>query len=165
MPFDVANAINSAKDSIALINPYFMPTPIISKAIKKALKDGVKVSIVLSEKGDIPMVPGVALRGGYRLMKKGADIHMFTGGFNHSKVMCIDGKYCTIGSTNLNSRSLRYDYEANIFVFGEEETEELNRYIELDKKESYLLTEEKYKSLSWWKRFCSWAASLLTPFL
>ena len=160
-----ANAINSAKDSIVLINPYFMPTPIISKAIKKALKDGVKVSIVLSEKGDIPMVPGVALRAGYRLMKKGADIHMFTGGFNHSKVMCIDGKYCTIGSTNLNSRSLRYDYEANIFVFGEEETEELNRYIELDKKESYLLTEEKYKSLSWWKRFCNWAASLLTPVL
>lgn len=159
------NAINAAKDSIVLINPYFMPTSSIKKALKKALKDGVKVSIVISEKGDIPMTPEGTWRAGYKMMKRGAEVHVYTGGFNHSKVMCIDGKFCTIGSANLNSRSLRYDYETNLFVFGKEDTDELNRCIELDKKESYLMTKENYKQRSWWKRFTGWVASLVTPFM
>ena len=160
-----ANAINAAKDSITLISPYFMPTPIVLKAIKKALKDSVKVSILISEEGDIPFTPEGTWRAGYKLMKRGADVYIFTGGFNHSKVMCVDGKFCTIGSANLNSRSMRYDYETNIFVFGKEDSEELYRCIETEKQSSYLLTKEKYKQRSLWRRFCGWLASLLTPFM
>ena len=88
---------------------------------------------------------------------------MYTGGFNHSKVMCIDGKFCTIGSANLNSRSLMYDYETNLFIFGKEDTDELQHYIELDKQRSYRLTKEIYKKRSWWKRFNGWLISLVIP--
>ena len=160
-----ANAINSAKDSLIIVNPYFMPTPIIMKSIKKAISDGVKVSILISEKSDIPMVPDVVWHTANKLMKRGAEIYVYTGGFNHSKVMSVDGKFYTLGSTNLNSRSLRYDYETNIFVFGKDDTDELNRYIDLDKKNGYILTKEKYKERSWWRRFCGWVSSLLIPFL
>lgn len=160
-----ANAINSAKDSIILINPYFLPTPIIRKALDKAIDDGVKVTIIISEKSDIPSIPEGVWRVGYQLMKRGAEVYIFTGGFNHSKVMCIDGKFCTIGSANLNSRSLMYDYETNLFIFGKEDTDELQHYIELDKAQSYRLTKEIYKKRSWWKRFNGWLISLVIPFV
>lgn len=160
-----ANAIHAAKDSIILVNPYFIPTPIIRNALEKAIDDGVKVSIVISEKGDIPMVPDGVWRVGYQLMKRGAKVYMYTGGFNHSKVMCVDGKYCTIGSANLNSRSLMYDYETNLFVIGNEDCRELYELIEDDTENSYLLTKEKYKERSCWRRFCGWLVTLVTPFM
>ena len=160
-----ANAIHAAKDSIILVNPYFIPTPIIRKALEKAIDDGVEVSIVISEKGDIPMVPDGVWRVGYQLMKRGAKVYMYTGGFNHAKAMCVDGKYCTIGSANLNSRSLMYDYETNLFIVGKEDCRELYELIEDDTENSYLLTKEKYKERSCWSRFCGWLVTLLTPFM
>ena len=160
-----ANAINSAKDSVVIVNPYFLPLKVVRKAIKKAIDDGVKVDIMLTAKGDIPFVPDGVWRLGYKLMKRGANVYMYDGGFNHSKVMCVDGKYMTVGSTNLNSRSLRYDYETNLFVFGKEDTRELYDVIEADKKESFLLTKEIYKERSWWRRFCGFFVVLLTPIM
>lgn len=158
-----ANAIHSAKDSIILVNPYFLPMPLLRRALEKAIDDGVKVKIILSEKSDIKMIPEGVWRAGYQFMKRGAEVYMFTGGFNHAKAMCIDGKFCTIGSANFNSRSLRYDYEANIFIFNKEETAKLYRMLQEDMKKSYLLTEEIYKKRGWWKRFCGWLVSIITP--
>lgn len=160
-----ANALNSAKDSVMLVSPYFIPTSIVNRAIKKAIDDGVKVDIMLTAKGDIPMVPDGVWRIGYKLMKRGANVYMYDGGFNHSKVMCVDGKYMTVGSANLNSRSMRYDYETNIFVFDKEDTRDLQDIIDEDKKESFLLTKEIYKKRSLWRRICGFFVVLATPIM
>lgn len=160
-----ANAINAAKDSVLIVNPYFLPLKIVRKAIKKAIDDGVKVDIMLTAKGDIPLIPDGVWNLGYKLMKRGANVYMYNGGFNHSKVMCADGEYMTVGSTNLNSRSLRYDYETNLFVFGKEDTKALHDIVNEDKKESFMLTKEIYKERSWWRRFCGFFALLLTPIM
>ena len=57
-----------------------------------------------------------------------------------------------------------YDYETNLFIFGKEDTDELQYYIELDKQQSYRLTKEIYKKRSLWKRFNGWLISLVTAF-
>lgn len=160
-----ANAIYSAKDSVQIVNPYFIPTYIVRRAIKDALKDSVEVEIMISSKSDIPFTPDGAMYTAYKLMKKGAKVYLYDGGFNHSKIMGVDGKFCTIGSTNLNSRSLCFDYECNLFVFDKEETEELLHHYRVDKKESFLMTREYWKSKPLWNRFCGWLAYLLTPFM
>lgn len=160
-----ANAINAAKDSIQIVNPYFVPTPIIRNALKRAAKEGVKVEILLSEKSDIPLTPEVSHYVGYKLTKAGANVYFYTGGFNHSKIMSVDGKYCTVGSTNLNSRSLFYDYEDNLFIFDKKATDTLYSFYLADKHESYRLTREAWKKRPRWKRFIGWAANILTPFL
>lgn len=160
-----AKAIESAEEKVQIINPYFTPTRIIKKAIKKAAKKGVKVEIMIPSKSDIPFTPDAAMYIANRLRKKGADIYIFNGGFHHSKVMMIDSTYCTIGSTNLNSRSLRYDYEVNAFIFDEETTSELMNIFKEDQTNSTLLTNEIYKRRSPWKKFVGWFAHLFTPFL
>lgn len=160
-----AKAIESAEEKVQIINPYFTPTRIIKKAIKKAVKNGVKVEIMIPGKSDIPFTPDAAMYIANKLRKKGAEIYIYNGGFHHSKIMMIDSTYCTVGSTNLNSRSLHYDYEVNAFIFDIETTDELMDLFKEDKNESTLLTAEIYKKRSLWKKFVGWFAHLFTPFL
>ena len=160
-----AKAIETANNKVQIINPYFTPTNIITKAIKKALDKGVKVEIMIPGKSDIKFTPDAAFYIANKLRKEGADIYIFNGGFHHSKIMMIDSIYCTVGSTNLNSRSLRYDYEVNAFIFNQETTNEMTTLFNKDKENSTLLTRDVYLKRSPWKRFVGWFAHLLTPFL
>lgn len=160
-----AKAIESAERNVQIINPYFTPTRIIKKAIKKAVEKGVNVEIMIPGKSDIKFTPDAALYIANQLRKKGANIYIYNGGFHHSKIMMIDSTYCTVGSTNLNSRSLHYDYEVNAFIFDKETTDELITMFKEDQEDSTLLTAEIYKKRSLWKKFVGWFAHLLTPFL
>lgn len=160
-----AKAIESAERNVQIINPYFTPTRIIKKAIKKAVEKGVNVEIMIPGKSDIKFTPDAALYIANQLRKKGANIYIYNGGFHHSKIMMIDSTYCTVGSTNLNSRSLHYDYEVNAFIFDKETTDELITMFKEDQEDSTLLTAEFYKKRSLWKKFVGWFAHLLTPFL
>lgn len=160
-----AKAIESAENKVQIINPYFTPTRIIKKAIKKASEKGVDVEIMIPGKSDIGFTPDAAFYIANRLRKKGAKIYIYNGGFHHSKIMMVDSIYCTVGSTNLNSRSLRFDYEVNAFIFDDETTEELISIFQEDKEDSTLLTSEIYKKRSIWKKFVGWFAHLFTPFL
>ena len=158
-------AIESANEKVQIINPYFTPVKSVKKAIKQALKNGVKVEIMIPGKSDIEFTPDAAMYIANKLRKKGADIYIFNGGFHHSKIMMVDSLYCTVGSTNLNSRSLKYDYEVNAFIFDTETTNELMELFEEDQKNSTLLTKDIYKQQTTWKKFMGWFAHLFTPFI
>jgi cardiolipin synthase len=90
---------------------------------------------------------------------------MYNGGFHHSKIMMVDDIFCTVGTANLNSRSLRYDYETNAFIFNKEITGELNEMFQNDIEHCTQLTPEFWKKRSPWKKFVGWFANLFTPFL
>ncbi|MGP1435057.1 MAG: cardiolipin synthase [Phocaeicola sp.] len=158
-------SIDAAQKKIQIINPYFVPTHSIKKAIKKALKRNVKVEIMIPGKSDIKFTPAAALYTANKLRKKGAGIYIYNNGFHHSKIMMVDSLFCTVGSTNLNSRSLRFDCEVNAFIFDKTTTAELSEMFENDKHDSTLLTKEQYKKRSAWKHFIAWFAHLFTPVL
>lgn len=160
-----ARAIDTACDSVLLVNPYFMPTRLVRSALKSALKRGVKVEIMISSKGDIPFTPEGSLYVAHQLMKRGAEVYLFNEGFHHSKIIMIDGAYSTVGSANLNSRSLEYDYEVNAFIFDKGVTDDLHDIYQSDKPKSTILTQQVWKSNSRWKRFVGWVANILTPFM
>uniref|UniRef100_UPI003FF032F0 cardiolipin synthase n=1 Tax=Prevotella sp. TaxID=59823 RepID=UPI003FF032F0 len=160
------NAFNSAKDSIKLINPYLTLNRKVKKAIKNALKRGVKVEILVSAHSDIPLTPDCVFYNVHKLMKKGADIWLYQPGFHHSKVIMVDGCYCTVGSANLNSRSLSWDYEENAVIVDKPTTKQLDDMFDNDKKQSIYLTPEYWDEFRTpWKKFVGWLAHLLTPFL
>lgn len=160
------NAFNSAKDSIKLINPYLTLNRKVKKAIKNALKRGVKVEILVSAHSDIPLTPDCVFYNVHKLMKKGADVWLYQPGFHHSKVIMVDGRYCTVGSANLNSRSLSWDYEENAVIVDKPTTKQLDNMFDNDKKQSIYLTPEYWDEFRTpWKKFVGWLAHLLTPFL
>lgn len=160
-----AKAINSAKEKIQIVNPYFLPTHSIRESLKKAIDRGVEVEIMLSSKADIAFTPEGSIYVAHKLMKRGAEVYLYDGGFHHSKIMMVDDLFCTVGTTNLDSRSLRFDYEVNAFIFDKETTKELIEVFEKDKENSTQMTPETWKKRSKWKKIVGWCANLFTPFL
>ena len=160
------SAIDQAQDSIKIINPYFTLIPKVTRALTRAVKRGVKVEIMLSAKSDIPLTPDCAYYQAHKLMKRGAIIWLYKPGFHHSKIMMVDGRYCTIGSTNLDARSLRCDFEQNAVIIDKATTKELDDMFDRDTKKSFLLTEESWDQFRTpWQKFRGWFAHLLAPFL
>jgi len=157
--------LDNAQHKVMLINPYFVPTHQVRSALKRCIERGVDVEIMLSEKSDIPLTPDASHYVGRQMQKLGAKVYMFRGGFHHTKIMMVDDCFCTIGSSNLDSRSLRCDYEVNTVIFDSVITEELIQMFETDKQSSVMMDNQYWKSKSKWKRFVAWFGNLLTPFL
>ena len=99
--------LDNARHKVLLINPYFVPTHQVRSALKRCIERGVDVQILLSEKSDIPLTPDASHYVGRQMQKLGAKVYMFRGGFHHTKIMMVDDLFCTVGSSNLDSRSLR----------------------------------------------------------
>lgn len=160
------NAINDAHDSIKIINPYFTLLPKLKRALRRAVKRGVKVEIMLSVKSDIPLTPDCGFYNAHKLMKAGCRVWMYKPGFHHTKIILVDGRFCTVGSANLNARSLRWDRENNAVIIDREITKELDILFENQKKDCFLLTPQSWNT--WrtpWQKFRGWFAHLLWPFL
>ena len=160
------NAIRYAQDSIKLINPYFTLNHKIKKALKDAAKRGVKVEIMLSVKSDVPLTPDCGFYNAHKLMKHGCTVWMYKPGFHHTKIIMVDGRFCTVGSANLNSRSLSWDYEENAVIIDPCTTDELSNLFDSEKKDCFKLTPESWNQ---WRtrgnKFRGWFAHLLAPFL
>ena len=160
------DAINAAQDSIKLINPYLTLNNKLKKALRKAIKRGVKVEIMVSHKSDIPLTPDCVFYNVHRLMKHGADVWIYEPGFHHTKVIMVDGKFCTVGSANLNSRSLRFDYEENAVIIDPYITQQLCDIFDRDKSDSFKLTPETWNGMrTWWQKRRGWFAHLLSAWL
>ncbi len=112
----IMGAISVAERSVRIMSPYFLPDGILLGAIATAALRGVAVEIVVPAKNNLGVVAramtaqfGETIRSGVRIFKAGAV-------FNHSKLMIVDDKWAYIGSSNLDSRSLRLNFEIDMEV-------------------------------------------------
>lgn len=160
------SCFENAKDTIKLINPYMSLTHSVKRAIKRALKRGVKLQVMMAEKSDIPMEPDASFYHLHWMMKRGADVYIYQDGFHHTKVIMVDGRLCTVGSCNLDARSLNWDYEANAVIVDKNTTAELSRLFDADKKKSFLLTPERWdKWRTRGQKTYGWFSKLLSTWL
>ena len=160
------NAINDAQDSIKLVNPYLTLNHKLKKALRQAVKRGVKVEVMVSAHSDIPLTPDCVFYNVHKLMKHGVNVYIYEPGFHHTKIIMVDGRFCTVVSANLNSRSLRFDYEENAVIIDRCTTAQLSKMFDRDKTKSFLLTPNKWKKFRTpWQKFVGWFAHLLAPVL
>ena len=140
-----STAIDNAQHLVQIVNPYAGLFGEVRAALRRALERGVRVQFMVSTKSDGKAnddVTGLEMR---KLMKRGAEVYLYDGGFHHSKVMMIDSIFCTVGTTNLDARSLCFDYEVNAFIFSPTTTHELQQIFRDDIEHSTLLTPEVWK--------------------
>ena len=141
-----AIAIDNAEQLVQIVNPYAMLFGEVRAALRRALERGVRVQFMVSTRSDGKVnddVIGLEMR---KLMKRGAEVYYYNDGFHHSKVMMIDSLFCTVGTTNLDARSLCFDYEVNAFVFDPATTQKLQEIYYNDiENHSTLLTPEVFK--------------------
>lgn len=109
-------AIAGASESIIIANPYFIPGPRIIRSLLRAVGRGVRVSLILPAKSDVPIVRLVSKTYYSSLLKNGIEIFELEGTMLHAKVMIIDSCWSVIGSANLDQRSFHRNYEVNVIV-------------------------------------------------
>lgn len=109
-------ALASARTQVDIVTPYFYPGLALRLALQQAAARGVKVRLLLQGKIDYP-IAGLAARVLYEeLQHHGVHIHEYQPAFLHGKVVCIDGHWASVGSSNLDPLSLLLNLEANILV-------------------------------------------------
>lgn len=160
------HAISHAEKQILIINPYLTLCRHIKRALKQAVKRGVDVQVIVSAKSDIPITPRIVEYNVHRLMKAGVKVYFFEGGFHHSKIMMVDSLYSFVGSANLNSRSLSFDYECNLLIADTCTTQQLIDIFTHDRDtRCFRLTPEVWKNWGRWKKVKGWLFHFLTPFV
>ena len=138
-------ALDAARSEVRIVNPYPTSTHSVTRAMRRALRRGVRLRLMVSANMDNRITPEVVAIQMKKLMKRGAEVYYFEDGFHHSKTLTVDGQFCTIGTANLDGRSLRYDYEVNVFIFSPETTASINAIFDRDAKQSELLTPKNFK--------------------
>ena len=110
------HAIRAAKSSIALMNAYFIPDLGLRRALRAAARRGVRVQVIVPAVTDVGVVMFASRHLYPRLLRGGVQIYEWPARMMHAKTGVIDGVWSTIGSYNLDRRSLFHNLEAGVVV-------------------------------------------------
>lgn len=158
-------ALTSAKKVVRIVSPYFVPSSVVRMAMIQASFRGVRICLVVP--GNCDVAPAeYASRSFYQeLLDSGVEIHEFHNGLIHSKVVTVDDRWYMLGSTNLDMRSFRLNYEVTAVGYDETVTRDLVRIIEEYCEGSEIVTYDRLKSCSRTESLIQGAARLIAPFL
>jgi cardiolipin synthase A/B len=121
-------AITTAEKHIYIATPYFIPNESILTALKTAALGGIDVRIMLPYKSDSHVVFRSTLSFVNELLETGVKIYFYTKGFNHSKLMLVDGVFSSIGTANMDIRSFDQNFEVNAIIYDEVITSRLEKF-------------------------------------
>ena len=122
--------INSAKESVDITTPYFVVDNEIMTAICNAARSGVKVRLITPGIPDKKFV-FLTTQSYYRqLLESGVEIYQYTPGFIHSKLIVCDKKMASIGTVNMDFRSLYLHYECGALIYDTPVIEDIEKDFE-----------------------------------
>ncbi|HTM17292.1 MAG TPA: phospholipase D-like domain-containing protein [Terracidiphilus sp.] len=105
----------SARESISITTPYFLPDRSLMKELCRAVDRGLRVRILVPGRKSDHMVTRSTSRAGYgELLKAGAEVYEYQPSMIHAKVLCIDNLWVVVGSTNFDNRSFGINDEVNL---------------------------------------------------
>jgi cardiolipin synthase len=133
-------AITEARNRIWIASPYFVPDIDIMTALKHAALRGVDVRILVPDVIDhrLPWLAAFAYFDEVRAC--GAQVLRYTDGFMHQKVFVVDDSLAAVGTTNLDNRSFRLNFEAMALFFDPQTTAAVDAMLQKDFAKSYELT-------------------------
>jgi cardiolipin synthase A/B len=117
--------ITSAKKSVWISTPYFIPDGDIFSAIKIAAMSGLDVRILVPSRPDKRLVFHASRSYFPELLETGVKVYEYKKGFMHSKLVIVDGELASIGTANMDMRSFHLNFEVNAFLFHTRSTRKL----------------------------------------
>jgi len=157
--------IYEAEKSIYIQTPYFIPDQSMLEALKIAARSGVEVKIMIPDRGDHPFVYAANNSFVGELLDAGARCYRYKKGFLHSKTLCIDSRVLSIGTTNMDVRSFKLNFEINAFIYDRERARYHNQIFKEDLENSEEITKEIYESRGWTMKLRESVSRLLSPIL
>jgi len=153
--------INNATSSITIVTPYFLPSHLLRKPLEAALNRGVEVNIIIPLHSDVPTADILRRRYLGYFHEKGANILQYTHGNLHAKMVFVDETIFSIGSSNFDYRSFRFQHEIVLIGKQPEIIELIKIHIQDTLNDCIPFDYESWKQRSNFDVFSEW---LLLPF-
>jgi cardiolipin synthase len=151
-------AITTARKTIYLTTPYFSPNESILTALKTGALSGLDVRLILPGKSDSTIAYWNSFSYVTELLEAGIRVYLYEEGFNHAKLLMVDGIFASVGTANIDYRSFDLNFEANALIYDEEITKKLedsfhqdllhSREIQLDEWITRPKKQKLYESLA-----------------
>lgn len=158
-------AITNAKEKIYITTPYLMPPPSIVSALETAALSNIDVRIIIPEKSDAITPKWCSFSFIEKLLEAGIKVYFYQQGFTHSKFMIVDDVFSTIGTANLDFRSLETNFEVNAFIYDEKFTQKLEKHFLFDLKNSREIKLNEWKKRPWHFKVRESLAHIVSPML
>ena len=158
-------AIAGAKRRICITTPYFTPNESILSAIKVAALSGVEVCLIVPDRSDAKITYWGTRSYMSELLEAGVKIYLYKKGFNHSKVMVIDGEFAAVGSANMDNRSFEYNFEISALIYDPKIATELETRFIADTRNSRLVRARWWSKRSNAEKVRESFARLMSPLL
>ncbi len=152
-------AINSARDEIIIANAYFLPGRPFRQALIQAAGRGVRVVLLLQGRVEYLLLH-YASRALYGvLLDAGIEIYSYHKSFLHAKVAVIDGRWATVGSSNIDPFSLLLAREANVVVTDSGFAATLRDSLQQAMEEgAHRIMPDRWKQQLFYRRLIAWAS-------
>jgi cardiolipin synthase len=161
----ILSALASARTSIHIVTPYFLPEPSLVSALNVAAMRGVSVDILLPERNNLPFVHWASRAHWWQVLEHGCRIWLSPEPFDHSKLFVVDDAWSLIGSANWDPRSLRLNFELNVECYDSDLAGKRVSLFEAKKKAGRQVTLAEVDARTLPGRLRDGLARLLTPFL
>ncbi|MFV0379028.1 MAG: cardiolipin synthase [Mangrovibacterium sp.] len=159
------SSIASARERVYLATPYLIPTPEILNALKVAAMGGVDVRILLPQESDA-ITPKWSTRSFVsELLEARVKIYFYQPGFLHSKTVVVDGVFSSVGTANMDFRSLETNFEVNALIYNEEIAREMELQFMEDLKQSRQIIAGEWEQRPRIEKAKESFARLLSPML
>ena len=156
---------NGAKERLWIASPYLVPDESLRGALRLAILRGVDVRILIPEKPDSRLV-GLATNFYLpELLREGVRVFRYKKGFLHEKVVLVDERLATIGSANLDNRSMRLNFELTMAVVNPKFSQDVREMFERDFSFSEEVKPFLIEQLPFPKRIAASVARLFSPLL
>jgi cardiolipin synthase len=126
----IIGAVSTARARVRIMTPYFIPNRALLSVLTAAAFRGVDVEIILPLRNNLPYMAWAAQAFLWELLEHGIRVYYQPPPFVHSKYLLIDRAYVLVGSSNLDSRSLRLNFEFNLEIYDLDAAEALHRHFE-----------------------------------
>jgi cardiolipin synthase len=146
-------SITSARKSILITNPYFIPDDTMIDALLSATGRGVEVMVLVPGKIDHKITYRASRSSYGRMLQGGIQIYEYMPALMHAKTMVVDGVWATIGSTNFDNRSFALNEELNLTVYDGGVAERLHKIFYEDVKHSKKITYEDWQARGFKEKF------------
>jgi cardiolipin synthase A/B len=157
--------ISSAKETIMIGTPYFIPSPKIFHALLTAIKRGVSIKILVPKNADHILVQEASYPYLRRLLKEKAQVFQFMNGFYHAKTLMIDDRVCDIGTANFDKRSFFLNYEINCYMYDKNFIKIAKETMEKDFKNALPLSLAELNQPNLWRSTKEKVATIFSHFL
>lgn len=157
--------IYSAKETIYIQTPYFVPDESVIHALKIAALSGIDVRIMIPNRPDHMFVYWASYSYIGDLLDAGVRSYIYDAGFLHAKTIVVDGLIASVGTANFDMRSFKLSFEVNAFIYDRTVAKELHHIFETDLLRSRELTPDMYARRSTVIKFKESISRLLSPIL